>query len=269
MTTTFPLTAPIKLVGRIGRGSFTVRAQDGLTEAAVDLAALHAKSDIVDRTMVELRGDTLMIATPRQGGIFDLPIFGGRADERDAIDIAVTVPTGTDVRITAYTADITVVGRIGSAHLAYGSSQVCVDTVQGDLTLRFGSGQAEIERVRGRAQIRSGAGTVRIGEVSGALSSGCGSGNLSVGSARGPVHSRAGSGSATLGAVYGDVDLASGSGSMTIGVPSGVSARLDVISGSGDIGSELPVDQVPEPSRPKITVRARTGSGPVRIVSAA
>jgi Putative adhesin len=264
-TTTFAITKPISLVGRIGHGSFRVTALDGLTEASVTLSARTEPSEILDRTTVELRGTTLQISSPRQGGVFDL--FGGRT--RDAIDVEVTVPSGTPLKISCFTADVTVTGRCGNADIASGASEVDADYVDGDLRLRYGSGNCHVERVTGSVQTRSGSGSARFGEVGGTLTSACNTGRLDVGIARGAVRFRAGSGAATLGAIYDDVDLASGSGELRIGVPAGVSARLDLTTGSGHVEPQLPISQKPEGGGRAITIRARTGSGDVHLFRAA
>jgi hypothetical protein len=263
-TKTFAITKPISLVGRIGHGSFRVTALDGLTEASVTLTARTKSSDLLDRTTVELRGSTLQITAPRQGGLFNL--FGGRSS--DAIDVEVMVPSGTPLKISCFTADVTVTGRCGDADIASGSSEVKADYVDGHLRLRYGSGTCHIERVTGSVQTRSGSGNASFGEVGGALTSDCGTGRLEVGTARGAVRFRAGSGGATLGAIYDDVDLASGSGELRIGVPAGVSARLDLTTGSGHVDPQLPVSQKSAGGR-AITIRARTGSGDVHLFRAA
>ncbi|MFN2517634.1 MAG: DUF4097 domain-containing protein [Jatrophihabitantaceae bacterium] len=266
-TKTFPLDGPINLRGRIGHGSFTVNAREGLTEATVLLAARHGGSDALESTVVEMRGPTLVVATPRQDGIFDLGPGGGK--RRDAIDITVTVPSGTAVKLSTFTADITVTGRCGSADVASGSSMITLAHVDGELRLRYGSGTARVDRVTGSVQTRSGSGDAHFGEIGGSLTSGCGSGDLEVAAVRGPVRSRAGSGAALLAAVYGDVDVVSGAGSVAIGLPPGRSARLDVRTGSGRVNSELPVEDAPSSQDAPITVRARTGSGDVRLFRAA
>lgn len=265
---TFPVSGPVSLVARIGHGSFTVHAEDGCTEATVTIEPRNAASAILDRTAVEMRGSILVVQMPRQGGIFDLPIFG-RLSESDAVDVTVVLPTGSDVKISSFTADITITGTVGATDLAFATSTVAVGTVDRDLVLKFGSGTVDVERVNGDVTIRSGAGSVRVGEVAGKVSSGFGSGNLSVGTAHSRVRARTGSGATSIDALYGDADLVSGSGPMTLGVPGGVTARLDVASGSGDVSTDLPVDDAPAAKRTPITVRARTGSGPVRIRSAA
>lgn len=269
-TTKFALPGAINLQGRIGHGSFTVNEQDGLTEATVTLATRNKNSDIAERTVVELDGPTLVVMTPRQGGVFDLGLFGGDGDSHQhAIDITVSVPSGTAVRLSAVTADVAVNGRSGSADIAAGSSAITLDHVDGDLRLRSGSGSARVSRVSGSVEARSGAGDTHYGEIGGSLTSGCGSGDLDVGAVHGSVRSRAGSGSASLAAVYGDVDVVSGSGRLAIGLPAGRTVRLDVTTGSGRVNSELPVDDAPTAKDVPITVRARTGSGDVRLFRAA
>jgi DUF4097 and DUF4098 domain-containing protein YvlB len=265
-TKTLPLSGPINLMGRIGRGSFTVAARDGVTEATVTLAARVADSDILERTTVELRGPTLVVSAPRQGGIFDLI---GRNSERDAIDVSVVVPSGTAMKISTFTADVTVTGRSGSADIACGSSSITVEHIDGDLRLRYGNGTARVDRVSGSVEARSGSGNASFGDVGGSLTSACGSGNLSASAVHGRVRSRAGSGTASIGAVYGDVDLASGSGGLTIGVPAGTTARLDATTGSGEVQSELSIDDAPRNKGRAISVRARTGSGDVKLIRAA
>jgi Putative adhesin len=260
-TKTFAITEPISLVARIGHGSFQLTALDDVTEATVTLTAAAEPSEVLDRTTVELRGTTLQITSPRQGGIFGL--FGSRSD--DALDIEVTVPSGTPVKVSSFTADVTLTGRCGSADIAAGSSQVSAEYVDGDLRLRYGSGTCHIERVTGSVKANCGSGSGWFGEVGGALSSNSGSGRLEVGTARGAVRFRTGSGGATLGAIYGDVDLASGSGELSIGVPAGVSARLDVTTGSGRVDPQLPVSPTSTGEGRAITIRARTGSGDVHL----
>lgn len=268
-TKTFPLNGPINLHGRLGHGSFTVDARDGLIEATVVLTPHGKDLALLENTVVEMRGDTLSVLVPRHGGISDLGLFGGRSRERDAIDISVTVPGGTAMRISAFTADITVTGRGGSADIASGSSAISLEEVHGDLRLRYGSGSARVGSVTGSVEVRSGSGDARFDEIGGALSADSGSGTLEVTSVRGAVRSRAGSGAASIGAVYSDVDVARGSGTIAIGLPAGRPVRLDVTTGSGQVDSELPIEDEPATQNNPITVRARTGSGNVRLFRAA
>lgn len=262
----FPLTGPIDLQARVGRGSLTVTAVDDLTEARVAITARTAGSDIADRYVVSLEGRTLTVMSPREGGVFDLPFFGR---SKDAVDVAIDVPTGTPVRLSTFSADVRVAGRVGRADIAGGSSAITVDQVAGDLRLRYGSGSCRVGAVSGDVEARSGSGSAEFGTVGGRLNCGCGSGDLRADAVGGDVRSRSGSGSATLGAVHGDVDLATGSGTMAIGIPAGRPARLNVTTGSGEVLSELPIEGVATTKGTPVSIRVRTGSGDIRLFRAA
>jgi hypothetical protein len=265
-TRSFPVTGPIQLVVRSGHGSVHVDARDDISVATVTLTA-QGDAAVLERA-VEMRGSTLAVVLPRQGGIFDLPLLG-RHRNLDAVDIEVCVPTGSDVKISTFTAEVTLTGRMGAADIASGVAAISAQDVDGDLRLRFGSGAAEVRSVRGNVQSRAASGSAHFGEVGGAFTSACGSGDVSLEQARGAVRTRAGSGGAVIGAAHGDVDFVSGSGSVTVGLPAGRSARLDLTTGSGRVESELPVEsKATAPGRP-LSVRIRTGSGDIRLVRAA
>lgn len=260
---TFPVTGTLSFDCRVGLGSVTVHARDALTEATVTVVPRDGASDIAERTEVDLHGSTLVVRAPKLGGVFDL--FGGRLS-RSALDIDIVVPSGSSLKVVSYGADVVLDGRCGSADIASGSSRTELDVVDGDLRLRYGSGPARVARVTGTAVIKSGSGDAHLGEVGERLVMACGSGNLDVGIAHGPVSMRAGSGRATIGTAEADVDLVTGSGGLSVGLRPGQTARLDVTTGSGDLRSDVPVDDTQPSGAPAITIRARTGSGDVRIV---
>jgi hypothetical protein len=264
-TRTFPLDGPINLHARLAYAALTVHAIDGLTEARVEV---EPRGDVSDneRVSVELAGRTLTISAQRQGGLLDL-VSGPR--RRDDVDITVQVPAGTAMRITSFTGAVTVRGRSGGADIATGVASIDLDVVDGDLRLRYGGATARVGEVHGSMTLRSGSGDAILGSVTGDLSCGCGRGSLEVDRVGGRVRWRAGSGTARLAAVHDDVDLASGSGSVSIGLPAGVTARLDVTAGSGRVSSELPIESGPSGAGRPITVRARTGSGAIRLFRAA
>jgi Putative adhesin len=265
---TFPLDGPINLQVRIGHGAVTIETADNLTEATVSIEPGKHAGDLLEQTTVEMRGRTLLVSAPRQGGVFDLAVFGGRRSGR-GLDVRIVIPTNTAVKISTHTAPIWITGQVGGADLSFGSGEAAVSDVTGDLRLRFGSGVAKAVQVSGSVQVRSGSGDVQFGEIGGNLRAGCGSGDLRVRVVHGAVVSRCGSGSAHLGEVHGDVDLASGSGAMEIGLPVGVTAHLDVHTGSGQTRSELPIEDQPNSATDSISLRARTGSGDVRLFRAA
>jgi hypothetical protein len=265
--TTIPLTGPINLLAKVGNGSVTVIARDDLAEATVRLTPRDPNSDILSKFTVRMDGPTLTVIGPRQGGLTDLIIAWQR--DKNAVDAEIEVPTRTAAKVTTASADIIIQGTVGGADIATGSAQIEIDAVDGDLRLRYGSANSSVRAVSGSAVVRSGSGDARFGEIGGDLQAGFGSGDLAAEVVHGGVRSRTGSGDAHIGAVYGDVDLASGSGGLSIGLPAGLSARLDVTTGSGRVQSELPIEDNVSPGGKAITVRARTGSGDVRLFRAA
>lgn len=264
---TFPLTGPINLSVRLGHGSLVVHCVDDLSEAKVELTARPGAEEYVDRVTVEMSGPTLTVHAPRQGGVFDL--LGDMWRKHAGVDVAVTVPSGTAMKLSTYTAGMRVEGRSGGADVATGAADVQLERVDGDLRLRSGSARTSVGEVRGSVLLRSGAGDAHFGGIAGNLQSMCGSGLLEARSVHGNARIRTGAGEARLGAVYGNVDLASGSGPMSVGLPVGVTARLDLQTGSGQVTSELPIEDKPASPQGAITVRARTGSGNVRLFRAA
>ena len=266
-TRTFPLDGPIELSVRIGHGAVFVDTDDDLREATVRLEAGKSAGDLLAQTSVELEGRVLTVSAPRPGGLFDLPVFGRRSQR--SLQVHVRVPSGTPVKISTFTAPITVTGRVGRTDLAFGSADVAVRHVDGDLRLRYGNGSAKAVQVTGSVQLRAGSGSAVFGEIGAGLSAGCGSGDLQARVVHGAVHSRSGSGAVTLGEVHGDVDVASGSGDVTIGLPAGRPVRLDVHTGNGRVDSELPIEDRPRSTGPSIRLRARTGAGIVRLLRAA
>lgn len=266
-TQSFPLSGPINLSARIAHGSLLVRAVDDLKEATIEL---DGPPELVERVTVQLDGPTLVVHAPRQGGLADLLAnwrMPGLGDAR--LDAVITVPTGTALRIATFTAPVTVEGRVSGGELSSGTAPITLDEVEGDLQLQYGTADATVGKVGGSVTIRSGSGNAKLGEIGQNLTAGFGRGRLIVDRVRGAVHARSGAGEATLGAVHGDVDVASGAGSMSIGLPAGVTVRVDVTTGRGQVRSELPIEEQPAQARGAITVRARTGRGDVRLFRAA
>lgn len=264
---TFPLTGPIDLDVRVEAGSVTVTAHDDLDTASVRLASDdtgEAGAQLLRETEVGLHGSTLRISSPH-GNSF----AGLRGGHRPGLHVQVDVPASTPVRITSASASVVVDGRIGDARVDVASGSTDLDEVAGNLRLRCASGDVRAARISGSAQVRAGSGGVDLGQVGGDLDADCGSGYLQVTAVQGRAHTRCGSGGARLGEVHGDVDAVGGSGSVEIGLPADVSAHLDVRTGSGRLHSDLPVEDDAVDGRQTITVRARTGSGDVRLFRAA
>jgi hypothetical protein len=254
------------MVARLGHGSITVAARDNLSEALVRLTPRHDQREVLERCTVEMQGTTLMVEGPRQGGWADL--LGGWRRSRDVIDAIIDIPSGTPLRIFSASDDITVTGTCGDTEIGTSAARILLEMVTGDLRLRYGRGDSRVTAVTGSVELGSGGGSAHFGKVGGSLRCKFGSGDIYADVVGGEVQARAGSASARLGAVYGDVDLAFGSGPVQIGLPTGVAAHIDVTTGTGQVHSDLPVEDAPVSAGPTIGVRVRTGAGDIRILRA-
>lgn len=260
--TTIPLSGPIRLNMQVGHGTISVSAVEGLPEAVVRLTPREAAPDVLDRFTVEMRGATLDVTGPRQGGLSD--IIGGWRRGHQSVDVRVEVPAGTPVKVATASEEVTLTGTFGDADVASARGDVAVDTVDGDLRLRYGHGNCRVGSVTGSASLSSGSGTAHFGEVGGTLDCKAGSGEIVADRVGGSVRTRAGSGSAVIGVAYGDIDVTFGRGPVSVGLPAGVSARVDLTTGTGQVYSDLPVEQAAASER-TISVRVRTGSGDIRL----
>ncbi len=262
----------LSLHAKLGVGEIVVECVDQLDQAVVTLTPRTSGSRTAADTVVELRGDTLSVIAPKPSGF---GAFLGRL--RDRVDVTITVPTGTALTIGSFAGSITVRGRCGDVDITTGSARVTLEDVDGNLRLRCGSGTCWVEAVHGSVAIKAGSGSVSVGEVDDSLDCTTGSGSVEIGVARDSVRMRTGSGDARVGAAHGNVDVTSGSGDMRIGIPTGVTARLDLTTGSGRVDSDLavsgdaPVADAGASLRKivRTSVRARTGSGDIALVRAA
>jgi hypothetical protein len=269
-TQTIPLTGPIELSCRLGVGTLRITAEEGRPDATVSLTPREQSSDVLDRTVVELRGRTLVVEAPRpRGPLLDLPLLMTHGRSRDWVDVEISVPSGTDMRLSSYQGDVTVHGRAGSVDVSTGASTIELDEVDGDLRLRYGSGACTVARVRKSVLVKGGSADLRLGDIGGAVTVACGTGNLDISRAEASVRMRTGSGAARIGVAEGDVDITSGSGDVSIGLLPGRIARLDVLTGSGQLHSDMPVEDRQPQAGASTTVRARTGSGDIHILRAA
>ena len=110
--------------------------------------------------------------------------------------------------------------------------------VTGRLKARLGSGELEAATIEGEgATVATGRGDVWLGAVSCDTQVRTGNGRVVVADVAG-----------------GTISLASGSGDLRVGVHPGVAAELDVVSGSGEVRTELDVSD----TRPAAAPAART-----------
>jgi hypothetical protein len=184
--------------------------------------------------------------------------------------VTVHAPAGSRLTLATSAAEITVTGRGGDTTARSGSGDVRLDVVDGFADLVTGSGNLVAGTVSGPVRAKTGSGDLTLAGLGGPTEVRAGSGTVRLGSVRADLTARTGSGGITVDdAAAGQLRLSTGSGDLRVGVHPGVSAELDITSGSGRVHSELEVrGQAPE--RPAgLVVHGRTGSGDVLVRRAA
>ena len=177
--------------------------------------------------------------------------------------------------------------------LAGGSTDLRVEGDLGEVSVRTASGDAQLAAVRGKLQVKTASGDVSVATVGSEASLTTVSGDLSVGRAEGPIVARTVSGDVTVGSLQallglsttsGDVDVRSVesgevriqtvSGDVRVGVGRGTRVWIDAGSVSGDLESQLGLDDEEPPpvegetGAPVVPLHVKTVSGDVAIVRA-
>ena len=259
---------PVALYVEIGAGEVDVTATD-TTESTVHLTGRHA-----DEVDVSFDGRNLsVVARKRRTGFFT---------GDDGINVTVVVPTGSDLAARTGSADIGVVGEVGSAHVKTGSGDVRVDVLTGPATIETGSGDVEVEEARSELRIKCGSGDVVTRHAESSVAISTGSGDVQIGTNQGPALVKTGSGDVRIIEAASDVALTTGSGdlqietarrgkfsakgasgSIHVGIPAGTPVWTDISTVSGRIHSDVEGAGEPAEGADHVELRATTVSGDV------
>ena len=269
----FAVTGPVRLYVENGRGSVEVSAgsETGARVASVEVTGTDAHD-----VRVELDGDALVVVVPERRGGF---LAGNRR-----VDLAIAVPTHSELTSKLGSADLTCTGELGPTSIRSGSGDVSlehltspaqVETGSGDVRLvsadeallvKSGSGDVEIRRCGAELTVSTGSGTVEIGECQGTATVKTGSGDLRIGHARAGVALSTGSGDLVVDKVAaGRIQLKAASGDLHVGVPAGIPVWTDVSTITGRVTSTLEGAGQPEPGADFVEVRAHTVSGDIEL----
>jgi DUF4097 and DUF4098 domain-containing protein YvlB len=270
MQRTFPTPGPTAVHIEIGSGQVTVRAEQ------TDQTRVDVHGDGAEETVVEQRGDQIVVIGPRQR----LGFFRSSPD----LTVHVEMPLDSALVTQLGSADLRVTGRLGTARLKTGSGDIEVAEVAGQASAEAGSGEIEIGAAGGDVRVRCGSGEVTLGRLGGSATVSTGSGDIAIGSVAGSAQLKSGSGSARIGEAHGDVTVNTASGDVTVeelhtgafqaknvsgdiavGVPAGVPVWTDVSTLTGHIHSSLQGAGEPTDGQPYIELRATTVSGDIHL----
>ena len=255
---TFETPTPPRLDLSIPAGLIEIEtSEDGRTELRLD-----ASDELLERTTVEQRGDTVVVHVDDK---WDL--FGGR---RRAMELRVRCPEGAALKARSKSADVRVRGRLGRADIASASGDVLLEAVDGDTSVKTASGDVELRTTGGTLEANTASGDVAAGSVAGTVRVNAVSGDVRIESCEGAASVQAVSGDVELLAVRsGRVQAQTVSGDLAVGVRRGSRVHVDASTLSGDTSSDL--DLFGEPIHgdgPVVELRLKSVSGDISVVRA-
>jgi hypothetical protein len=248
-------------------GSIEIETVEGTT-TEVELSASGDSDDarrLLENARIELRGDRVVVAVPKGGGIL------GFLRDLD-LRLAVRAPHGAHVHSETASADLRGRGRFGSLEAKSASGDVEMDVVAGDVDAKTASGDVEVAEVAGDGHIGTASGDVELGRVAGEAVVKTASGDVRIREAGRSVSVSTASGDQRVASVAaGSVTLQSASGDIEVGIAKGSNVWVDARAMSGDTTSELELgdEEPPGDDAPLVELRATTMSGDIAVVRAA
>jgi hypothetical protein len=228
-----------------------------------------ATLSLIEETRVELheRGDghLVVVDEPRQR-------FNGFRLRGPELRIRVRCPHGAAVSVAGGSSDVSAVGTLGTVEIKTSSGDVRLETV-GSARITSASGDLWIDHATERLSATTASGDAHIGRVDGELGLNTVSGDASVDDARGGATVQSVSGDVRLASVCGgDIRVQTVSGDATIALAPGTPVWLDVSAVSGDVDSDLELEDAPAPGGDDpapIELRAKSVSGDLHVTRAA
>jgi hypothetical protein len=240
----------------------------------VELEALRdddATREAIERATVELNGNEVLVEIGVGGkgfGVGPAWISFGRTPQ---VGVRIRCPEDADLECTTASADVAATGRLGEVEMKTASGDVAVEHVAG-LRVQSASGDVRAAAIDGEARLQTVSGDVRLGTVTGPVSATLVSGDFAIEEAHTDLSAKTVSGDQRIGAIReGQIKLQSVSGDVRVGVRPGTRLRIDANSVSGDVSSELDVQDSPSesPSGSEARLQAKTVSGDIEITRAA
>ncbi|MFC9267643.1 DUF4097 family beta strand repeat-containing protein [Streptomyces zhihengii] len=273
----FDTPAPISATAHVEAGSIRFSAGER-PDTVVEVLPRDPKRDqdvrAADQTEVTFAGGVLTVRTPKQRYLV------GRTG---TVDVAVELPTGSDVAVTGAWAQVLGEGRLGEVRVKTSSGDVRLDAT-GPLHLTASHGSITVDRVEGTAEITTSSGSLRVGVLDGPAVLKNSHGSTTVGAVTGDLRVRGANGDIDVARAEASVEattahgtlrvaeVASGKvrletsfGAIEVGIREGVAAWLDVSSGRGQVRNTLTASEAPEESEGTVEVRARTRFGNIDV----
>jgi hypothetical protein len=190
------------------------------------------------------------------------------------VEARVTCPPGADLELSGGSTDLHVEGTLGEVSVRTASGDARLETVQGKLQVKTASGDISVAGFVSESSLTTVSGDLTVGQADGSLVARAVSGDVRIGSLRGSLTLSTTSGDVDVRSVEaGEVRVETVSGDVRVGVGRGTRVWIDAASVSGDLGSELGLDDR-EPDEDEqgagsvVPLHVKTVSGDVSIVRA-
>ena len=244
---------PVELRVTIPAGDINVETVDG----DETLITLSGDEKLIEQTIVEQRGDTIVVDFHGKRGLFGISVsIGDFSLGGGHLDVHASVPHGSVAKLGSASADMKIAGRLESLETKTASGDLRVDAeIERQAVVKTVSGDARLAVVGGDLRVQTVSGDVTARSVGGSLVARSVSGDVRIESIR--------QGNAEVNSVSGDIEL---------GIAPGSTLDVDANSVSGELSSEVPLASVPDAvgdDGPTVVVRGKTVSGDFRVFRAA
>ena len=190
--------------------------------------------------------------------------------------VKIACPLGADLDLTGGSTDLDVDGDLGEVAIKTASGDVKLDGVGKKIDAKTASGDLRIRSIDAGGTVATVSGDMDVRRIAESVTARSVSGDIEIGFLRAPLELATTSGDVNVESVAaGEVRFQTVSGDVRIGVAPGTRVWIDAVSVSGDLDSQLGIDdQVPEEaagdgSGDVVPLQGRTVSGDVQIVRGA
>ncbi|MBI3687921.1 MAG: DUF4097 family beta strand repeat protein [Actinobacteria bacterium] len=252
----FDTAGPLEIVVEIGLGRVElVCAETARTEVTVEPTRPDPEAQaLAEQVTVELDGSRLQVRSPRRWW-----------SPAPRLTVTITAPEGSRLATRAAVADVTCRGPLGELSVNTASGDVTAEAVTGDVTVNLANGDVRLATVGGRLRARRANGRLTVASAS-EVEVDTANGDTSIGEVTGRVRARTASGDVEIGEVSrGEVTVQTMSGNVRVQVRPGTGVRLDLASHSGDVRSDLAVDDAPPVGGVPLELHLRTMTGNIRV----
>jgi DUF4097 and DUF4098 domain-containing protein YvlB len=257
----FPAAGPLAVEIRVTAGNVEVTAEqrDSATVAVEPADNSDAAREAAAQTLVEQRGDRLVIETPESSG---WPLRWRSARVR----VHARIPLDSTIQLKVASADVNCQGRYASATISTASGDAYVEHVTGDLSANTASGDLRVTEVGGQLKLNAASGDLAAQVVGGEVAVKSASGDVEIEQANSGVRVSTASGDIRLGRIHrGEFHLNSASGDVSIGIAAGTGVWLDLSTLSGSTRSDLSVNDSAPSGQHSANVHVKTMSGDIHL----